>query len=418
MLKGKLTVKKVERLGAGKHGDGGGLWLEVGDGNARSWVYRWETDGRDHYLGLGPARDISLEEAREAAREARKAVRAGRDPIAEKRQEKAQQKLAAARTRTFGQCADVFWSDRVDGWNPRHALQWSATVRGVFLDGTPSKSDYCKALRNVPVQLIDVPLVLSVIQPIWKTKAETASRVLNRIEGILDWARAAGLRTGDNPASAKLIGKLLPKRERKKESFASVPVRELPAVYAAIAARPGNPARALQFAILTSTRTAEVIDCRWPEISFEDRTWTIPASRMKADVEHRVPLSEAAIELLRALPTDDHDLVFLSSRPGAPMHRNALRKLLQVKLGRKETTHGMRAAFSTWASEVAHAPPPVIEACLAHTISNEVEKAYKRGTLLDRRRDLMTKWATYCTTPPVKSAEESADKVVPLRGAQ
>jgi integrase len=412
--KTKLTVKKVERAKAGRWGDGGGLYLEVADGGSASWVYRWERDGREHWLGLGSARDISLDEARELAREARKAVRAGRDPIAEKRQAKAQHKLAAARVKTFGECATIFFDDRRDGWDPRHALQWSSTVRGVLLDGTPSKGDdYCRPLRNLPVAVIDVPAVLSVVQPVWKTKPETAARVLNRIASVIDWAIGAQLRSGDNPAAMRVIGKLLPKRKRKQEPHAAVPVREMPAVYAAVAARKGSPAAALRFAILTATRTAEALDARWSEVSFEDRTWTIPAARMKSDAEHKVPLSEAAIALLRALPRDDHDLVFLSSRPGLPLSRNALRKLLQVNLGRTETPHGMRATFSTWASDVTHAPPPVIEACLAHAISSDVERSYKRTTLLDRRRHLMEAWAKFVTTPPV-----TGDNVVSIGGAR
>jgi integrase len=315
--------------------------------------------------------------------------------------------------KTFGECATIFFNDRRDGWDARHALQWSSGVLGTCLDGTPSTSDYCRPLRNVPVHLIDVPAVLSVVQPIWKTKPETAARTLNRISSVIDWATAAQLRSGDNPAAMRVIGKLLPKRERKKESFASVPVRELPAVYAAIAARPSSPARALQFAILTATRTAEALDARWSEISLADKLWTVPAARMKGAVDHKVPLSEAAIALLRALPRDDHDLVFLSSRPGLPLGRNALRQLLQVTLGRKETTHGMRAAFSTWASDVAHAPPPVIEASLAHVIPGSAERAYKRGTLFDRRRALMEQWGKFVTAPPV-----TGDNVVSIGGAR
>jgi integrase len=412
--KGKLTVKRVGKLlgKPGRYGDGGGLYMEVGD-NSASWIFRWERDGRDHWHGLGSLRDVDLDEARELAREKRRLVKSGGNPIEEKRQAVAQRRLAAARTKTFGECATIYFNDRRDGWDPRHALQWSSTVCGVLLDGTPSVSDYCRPLRNVPVQLIDVPLVLSVIQPIWKSKPETAGRVLNRIGCVLDWARAAGLRSGDNPAAMGVIGKLLPKRERRKKSYSSVPVRDLPAVYAAIAARPGSPARALQFSILTATRTAETLDGQWSEIDFDDRVWVIPKERMKGGVEHRVPLSNAAIEMLRALPRDDHGLLFVSSRPGQALARSSLRKVLNNKVGRSETPHGMRATFSTWASDVAHAPPPVVEACLAHAIPNVVERSYKRGTLFDRRRNLMEQWSRFCTTPqPEENIDR--DKVVTL----
>jgi integrase len=411
----RLKVKDCQRAKPGRYADGGGLYLQVGD-NSASWLYRWERDGRERWCGLGSFWDVSLDEARELARQARRLVKVGGDPIADKRAAQAQAKIATARTKTFRECATIYFNDRRDGWDPVHALQWSSSVLGILLDGTPSKmGGYCKGLLPMPVQMIDVPVVLSVVQPLWKTKSETARRVLNRIAEVLDWARAAGLRSGDNPANLKIIGKLLPKQERRQKGHASVPVKELAAVYATIAALPGLAARALQFCILTTTRTSETLEAKWSEIlPLENRTWTIPPERMKGGVEHKVPLSEAAVSLLRALPTDGGDIVFLSAKPGQPMDHNALLRVLNIHAGRDETVHGMRACFSTWASDIAHSPPPVTEACLAHQISKESERSYKRGTLFDRRRQLMDKWASYCTTiaPPVVG-----DNAVPIVGS-
>jgi integrase len=405
MLKGKLTIKRVARLvhRPGRYGDGGGLYLEIGEGGAASWTFRWSDGGRDRWHGLGSLRDVSLDEARDLAREKRKLVRAGGDPIAERRAAVVERRLAQARVRTFGQCADIYFNDRVDNWDREHAAQWSATVLGRLLDGRPSRSDHCKSLRDISVAAIDVPTVLNAVQPLWRTKAETARRVLGRISSVLDWATAAGLRGGTNPASLKIVGRLLPRQERRQKSHAAVPVLEIPSVYAAVAAHPGSAARALQLCILCATRSSECLNARWSEIDFEDRSWTIPRERMKGGVEHKIPLSDAAISLLRSLLTDGHDLVFLSSKPGQPLARQAMRQVLK-RFGRTEAVHGFRAGLSTWASEHASAPPPVVEAALAHRVPDAVARAYQRGTLFERRRGLMAQWAQFCVSPPAAAS--------------
>jgi integrase len=419
MIRGKLTERRVQRAKPGKYGDGGGLYLEVGE-NSASWTYRWERAGKDRYLGLGSLRDVDLTEARELAREARRLVKAGGDPLVEKHAQRAAREAAAAKQKTFGECAAMFFADRRDGWHPAQAAQWSSNMLGVLLDGRPSEADYTKALRSKPVAMVDTTDVLATVRPLWATMPVKAARVLNWIAQVLGWATAAKLRSGENPASRDTIRPLLPKVKHKHKHHDAVPWRELPGLMHALRKREGSPARALEFAILTSARTDECLAARWLEISWDDKLWIVPAERMKGGEEHKVPLAPYLIDLLTALPRSrdpQDDLIFLSSVPGRPLARNALQKMLK-RLDRSETPHGMRASFSTWASDVAHAPPPVIEASLAHKINSEVERSYKRGTLLDRRRDLMTKWATYCTTPPVKSADESADKVVPLRGTQ
>jgi integrase len=415
VIKGKLTVKKVARAKPGRHGDGAGLYLEAGE-NSASWLLRWERDGRERWHGLGSARDVSLDEARELAREARRLIKGGGDPVEQKRAERAAMAAAKAKVKTFGECATIYFNDRRDGWHPAHALQWSSTVLGRLLDGQPVKADYCEPLRNLPVQMIDVPLVLSIIQPIWRIKPTTADRVRNRIEATLDWASAAGLRSGDNPAALKTIGKLLPKLGREQTNYAAVPYRELPAVFVNLRALPGTPARALEFAVLCAARSNEVLEALWPEIDWHDRVWIIPRERMKGGIDHRVPLSPQALELLRALPREDgHSYVFVSSRPGRPLARNSLRRVMK-RLGRRETSHGTaRASFSTWASERTRFERPVIEGALAHAISDEVEAAYKRNDggsyLLDKRRELLDHWAAFLHTPPV----DMPDKVVLIR---
>jgi integrase len=270
-----------------------------------------------------------------------------------------------------------------------------------------------KPLRSLPVQAIDVPMVLSVLQPVWHVKPETANRLRNRIESVLDWATAAGLRTGDNPAALKMVGKLLPRAKVAKEPHAALSYRELPAFMAALRARQGSQARALEFAILTCARSAEALQANWSEIDFEERLWTVPASRMKGGKEHRQPLSLAVIELLRQLPREaDNPHIFISSRPGMPLAKGALRKILKV-LGCKATPHGFRASFRTWAQERTSFPDIVAEMALAHSVGSETVKAYRRGELMDKRRKLLDAWAVYCASPAIATA--TGDNVSVLR---
>jgi integrase len=284
MIRNKLTAKRVARAKPGRHADGGGLYLQAGE-NSASWLLRWERDGHERWHGLGSLRDVSLDEARDLARAARKLIKAGGDPIEQKRADHAAQAAARARTKTFGECASIFFEDRYKRWSHAHATQWSSTVLGRTLTGELAAGDYCKPLRSMPVHLIDVPMVLNVVRPLWMDKQETASRIRSRIEQVLDWARAAGLRIGDNPAALSILGNLLPKREKKSKrvkNYAAVPYAELPAFMADLRARPSSAARALEFTILTSARTDEARLATWDEINFEAKLWTVPAGRMKA----------------------------------------------------------------------------------------------------------------------------------------
>jgi integrase len=419
MIKNKLTAKRIARAKPGRYADGGGLYLQVGE-NSASWLLRWERDRYERWHGLGSLRDVSLDEARDLARVARKLIKAGGDPIDQKRADRAAQVAARARTKTFGECATIFFEDRHKTWSRAHAAQWSSTVLGRTPTGEPVAGDYCKTLRSMPVHLIDVPMVLNVIRPLWVDKQETASRIRTRIEQVLDWARAAGLRTGDNPAALSILGNLLPKREKKSKrvkSYAAVPYAELPTFMADLRARQGSAARALEFTILTAARTNEALRAQWGEISFEDRLWTIPPSRMKAGKEHRQPLSDAAMELLHKLPREDgHPYLFVSAKPGKPLSDSMLLKTMR-RIGREETAHGFRSTFSTWAHERSNANAHVIELSLAHSIGTKVEQAYRRTDLLDRRRRLLDQWGTYCTSLPPLVAGQDTQTIVPIRAA-
>jgi integrase len=418
MIKHGLTIKKVQRARPGRHADGHGLYLEVGERSA-SWTLRWQKDGKEHWHGLGSLYDLTLDEAREAAREARKIIKAGGNPIDQKRAVRAAQAQAKAKMKTFGECARAFFDDRYQTWSKSHAQQWSSTVLGVTLDGKPVTADHCRALRNMPVNMVDIPAVLSVIRPLWvgeNSRQETAARLRNRIESVLNWATVAELRSGSNPAALKTLKELLPKRLKRSKriiNYASMPYQELPGFMAQLRTRTGLAARALEFAILTCSRTTEARLATWKnEIDFDAKLWTIPATRMKAGTEHRQPLSDAAIELLRKLPREDgHPYLFLSANPGQPLADSMLLKTLQ-RMGRTDlTVHGFRATFSTWASERTSFPSHVIELCLAHAIGKEVEAAYKRTDLLEHRRQLLSQWAAFCTTEPVAD-DEKGEKVV------
>jgi integrase len=409
--KGKLTVKRIERAKPGRYGDGGGLYAEIGP-NSASWLLRWERDGRERWHGLGSLADYTLDEARELARDKRRLIRAGIDPIEKQRADRAAERVAKAKTKTFGECAIGFFEAQRPMWKHiAHTAQWSSSVLGRTLTGQPVEHDYCASLRSLPVQAIDVPLVLSVLQPVWYEKPETAGRLRNRIESVLDWATAAGLRVGDNPAALKMVGKLLPRAKATKEPHAALDYRQLAAFITTLRARHGSQARALEFAILTCARSAEVLHAEWKEIDWEDKLWTVPVSRMKGGKEHRQPLSPAAIALLRQLPREaDNPYVFISSRPGLPLAKDALRKMLKA-LGCKVTPHGFRATFRTWAQERTSFPDIVAEMALAHSVGSETVKAYRRGELMDKRRKLLDAWAAYCASP----AAATGDNVTVLR---
>jgi integrase len=339
---GKLTALAITQAKRrGYYGDGGGLLLQVSDGGAKSWVFRFKESGRLREMGLGPTHTVSLVEARQKALECRKARLDGRDPIQVRQAGRMAAKLDAATAMTFRDCAERYIAAHKAGWkNDKHATQWPATLTTYVY---PS-------FGSLPVQAVDVGLVMKALESIWTEKPETAGRVRGRIESILDWATARGYRQGDNPARWRgHLENLLPKKTkiRRVEHHAALPYPEIGAFIAQLRRQQeGVPARALEFAILTAARTGEVIGARWHEINLTERLWTVPGERMKAGKEHRVPLSDAALAILeKLLETRQGDFVFPGSRTGRPISNMAMLMLLR-RMGRGDlTAHGFRSSF-------------------------------------------------------------------------
>jgi integrase len=397
------TVATAKALGL--HADGGGLYLQVtrgGDGALkRSWVLRFTApDGRRREMGLGAAAFIDLAAAREAALAARKQAIGGVDPIAARAGARAKAIASRAKMLTFRQCAEAYLASHESSWkNVKHRWQWENTLQ---VHAYP-------IFGNLPVTEIDAALVMAVLDPIWLTKTETASRLRGRIEAILDWAQVRGLRKGDNPARWRgHLQKALPtiKKSLRVQHHPALPFAEMPAFMAKLAAQDGVSVGALGFCILTATRTGETIYARWAEINLDERVWIIPAARMKIPREHRVPLSTAAIAILRGIHVnlrDDPgsaDFIFPGRRNGASLSNMALLMTLK-RMGRSDlTTHGFRSSFRDWAAERTDFPREVAEAALAHIVSNQVEAAYRRGDLFDKRRKLMDAWGQYCAPSP------------------
>jgi integrase len=408
----RLSVLKVERVNKpGMYADGGGLYLRVTTEGAKNWVLRYMLDRRPRWMGLGPLALYGLQEARARALDARRKRHDGVDPIEARRAERAQQRLDAAKALTFKECAESYIASHRAGWrNDKHKYQWSATL-----------STYAyPAIGTLPVQAVDTALVLKVLEPIWTVKPETAGRVRQRIESILDVAKVRGYRDGENPARWRgHLDKLLPARSKVRavEHHAALPYAQLPALLASLREREAVSARALEFLILTAGRTGEVIGARCGEIDLLDKIWTVPAARMKTHRDHRVPLSARAVAILQAMQEardGDNAFVFPGPRPGKPLSNVALLRLLE-RMGLNDlTVHGFRATFKTWASELTSSQNEIVEASLAHTIGGRVEQAYRRGDLFEKRRRLVQQWAAFCLNAP---AQERRGNVTPLRGS-
>ena len=413
----EVTAVQIPRFGPGLHPVGGvaGLQLQVAPSGARSWVLRVMVGGRRREMGLGGWPDVPLAEARVRARAAREKIESGIDPVDERRAARA----GLRNVRTFRECAELLIEAKKPGWkNAKHGAQWEATLENYVFP----------VLGKMPVGTVTESDVLRVLTPIWTTKTETATRVRQRIESVLDWAKAAKLRTGENPA--RWAGNLehmlaAPTKVAKKRNHPALPYSELHAFVSELRKRGSISARALEFTILTAARTGEVLEMPWSEVDMDAGVWIVPPERMKAGREHRVPLSETALGLLRNLPRiSENELVFPSYKGG--MSDAALGKLikdmhkasvaagdagwLDPRQGRIVTTHGFRSTFKDWALETTAYPGEMSEMALAHTVSDKTEAAYRRGDLFDKRRRMMADWANYIDTPPAKG-----DNVVPIR---
>jgi integrase len=390
----RLSAVKIANIKQrGMYADGAGLYLQVSGNGSRSWIFRFKQNGCARDMGLGSLTTVSLATAREMAAECRRKRLAGIDPIEDRQTDRREAQLAAARSMTFDQCRDAFIEAHRAGWrNAKHRGQWTASLATYV---TP-------VLGSLPIQSVDVGLVMKALEPIWSTKPETAARVRGRIERILDWSKVRGFRQGENPARWRgHLDVLLPARSkvRQVEHHAALPYSEIGTFMAALKTREAVAARALEFTISTAGRTGEVLGARWEEIDFQAKVWTVPASRMKGGREHRVPLSRAAVALLKNMQTvHPNDLVFPGDRRGKPLSNMSMLMTLR-RMGRNDlTAHGFRSTFRDWAAECTNFPREVAEAALAHVVGDKVEAAYRRGDLFEKRRRLMEAWARHCVS--------------------
>lgn len=404
----ELSALVVSRMKEpGRHAVGGvdGLHLRI-IGNSKAWTLRVKIGDRRCDIGLGPYPEVSLSDARETARAYRKKVREGVDPLQERQQARAALRIERAKSKTFRDCADAYIEAHKAGWkNAKHAKQWGATLETYA---------YPK-FGSLPVASIDTALVQDVLRPIWATKTETASRLRGRIESVLDWAKVNAYRDGENPARWRgHLDKLLPARNKvqKVEHHAALPYAEVGAFVADLRKREGTASRALEFGILTAARSGEVRGAKWGEVDLVGKVWTIPGERMKAGREHRVPLSDAAVALLKAVPRmKGSDYVFPAPRGGA-LSDMALSAVLKRMERSGLTVHGFRSTFRDWAGETTAYPREVIEHALAHQLKDKAEAAYQRGDLLAKRARLMGDWAKYCA-----KATKPGENVVAIKGA-
>lgn len=381
----RLTARRVATVtDPGYHADGGGLYLQVTASGAKSWVFRYRFEGRRPEMGLGPLHVIGLADARAAADAARKMVQAGQDPLAGRRAAA----VATSSIPTFWEAAVAYIAERQAGWtNPKHAAQWTSTLQ-----------TYAKpVLGDLRVDHIETDHILAVLRPIWTTKTETASRVRQRVEAVLDSLTVQKKRTGENPARWRgHLAMILPKPTAvtKVENFAALPYAELPAFMAALRSWPGEAARALEFTILTAARTGMTLGAVSEEIDLTARTWTVPGDRMKAKCEHTIPLPAPAIALAR--PRMERDLLFPNDLSNQPLSENAMLALLKRMGFGHITVHGFRSTFKDWVSETTDFRDDLSEAALAHKIRDKAKAAYKRGTMLEKRRKMMEAWAAFC----------------------
>jgi integrase len=357
-------------------------------------------------MGLGPLGVVTLAQARGQAVACRGQLHEGVDPIEARRARRTAAQLEVANAITFQQCAEAFVAAHKPGWrNAKHADQWTNTLKAYAYP----------IFGALPVQQIDVAVIMRVLEPIWTVKTETASRVRGRVEAILDWAATRGYRGGENPARWKgHLENLLPKRSkvRKVKHHPALPYREIGAFMATLRAQEGIAARALEFTILTATRTSEVTGARRSELDGEVEIWTVPEGRIKGEKEHRVPLSEPASTVAkRMLTVDGTEFIFPGGKAGKPLSENAMLALLE-RMGRDNiTVHGFRSTFRDWAAEQTNYPREVAEMALAHVVEDKVEGAYRRGDLFEKRRRLMDEWGRFCASPA------EMGKVVPIREA-
>ncbi|MGL4667405.1 MAG: tyrosine-type recombinase/integrase [Saezia sp.] len=394
---GKLSALGVNRLkDVGYYNDGGGLYLQISKLGGKSWVFRFRLNKKKREMGLGAFHTVSLAEAREKALLCRQLIAQGIDPIDDRKTQKAHAAIAASNRKTFSECALAYIDVHKSGWkNEKHAKQWSSTL-----------STYAfPVIGDLYVETIETDAILRILEPIWLEKTETATRVRNRIELVLDWATARKYRSGGNPARWKAhLDKLLPAKNKVKKvtHFSALPYKEIHTFMKELRQRDGISAKALEFTILTAARSGETRGALWGEIDFTEKLWMIPKERMKAGKEHRIPLTDAAMRILekmqeiKCVTKTESDFIFPSSKLNKPLSDMSLTAVLKRMDKTDMTVHGFRSTFRDWAGETTHHPREVIEHALAHQLKDKAEAAYQRGDLLTKRRALMEEWARFC----------------------
>jgi integrase len=408
MLNAKKLAALIRHGRRGRTLDANGLYLQIGRDGAASWVRRYQPPGAqpvrtasgkmrmpDRFMGLGSVSGVTLAAAREHNRKISALLAQGIDPIDAKRDAIVRAQIEKARSTTFGKAAQQYFHDHSPGWGEKHKTQWRSTVLGLTEQGRPVRTDYLHELRLMPVHAIDTTAVLKVLRPMWQKKPVTAQRLRERIETVLDASTAEGARSGDNPARHELISLVLPSIAKiaTVEHFAAVPPDDVPGIVTTLQARDDNASRALLVTILCATRTQETLQATWPEFDLDIGVWTIPATRMKKKREHRVPLSSAALTLLRALPR--HDAYVFPGTTGQPLSPPSMLRVLHA-IGRTETVHGLRSSFADWAAEHGFSPD-LVEIALAHLVGTKTTRAYARSDLIEQRRVLMQAWGDHCT---------------------
>jgi integrase len=386
---------------AGRYRAGPNLYRQIAASGSGSWVLRYELRGKKRWMGLGPIAVFSLKEA--MARDAQQLIYSGVDPIDQRRQTRATEARKAILTITFEAATQAYFD--------QHQTKWGGKARIEFLNTLASYAN--PVFGGLAIDQIDTALVLRAIEPIWLTKHVTANRVRSRIAAVLDWAKVRGYRAGDNPAAwENHLDQLLPTGGTIGEvvHHKAMSYGDVPAFVMALRQRHDTSDLALEFLILTASRTAEVLKAHWSEVDFATKIWTRPASHMKAKIEHAVPLTPRMIEILKALPREggDNSLIFEGTKAGRPLGRNALSKIVGT-MGVDCTVHGFRSSFKDWCSEMTAFPRELAEHALAHEVGNAVERAYGRSKLIEKRRALMLQWERFCMTPLPKS------KVIPIR---
>lgn len=376
----RLSVLQVKNeTKPGRHADGNGLYLSISRNGGKRWVFLYNRLGRRREMGLGSARVIPLVKARQLAAQATQTLSDGDDPIIARR---------TSESKTFGQCADEFISVMEPSWkNDKHVAQWRMTLR-----------EYAAPIRHLAVQDIDTEAVMRVLKPMWREKPETAYRLMGRIERVLSAAKAQGLRKGENPARWRgHLDNLLPPRAKlSRGHHKALPYEDIPEFMKRLRSRFGSATIALEFTILTAVRSGETMNATWSEIHFDDSLWVIPAERMKAGIEHRVPLTSRCMTLLeQASELRNGQLIFPGNKPGSSLSTNSMSAVLK-RMQLDCTVHGFRSSFRDWAAEQTEYAGEVCEMALAHTIRNQTERAYRRGDLLERRASLMNDWSNYC----------------------